>query len=139
MLGAIASSEAEYATEWQFSAAGSLLEECFQLLSELESTAEPMEDSLKQVYSMLKKVKREMNVVLSTSIKRPAEADLKRWTSILSDIDEQRNRAHGIFGCERGDQENEFEANLSGAPPGQIACSKLFDGCYEALTMLKQR
>jgi hypothetical protein len=130
VLGAIASSEAEYSTEWKQSHAEKLLAECLNIVERLQVTCEEMPPAVAAAHNNLSILKRELSVAASSAGPPDAEK-LKSWRATVNDIDEARAASGGVFG---GEGEGGLEA-----PAGQVACTRLLKQCYELLNELAER
>ena len=121
LLMGIASSKAEYASEWSGSEAETLLQECLQLAQHLEDTAEQMPPKMAEVYDRLKRLKNELKGATATH-GRPDESRLKAWWKEVDAVEEERAAGGGVWGGGEGG---------INAPPGQAVCRHLLDQCYE--------
>ena len=129
LLGAIASSEAEYSKEWKGSRAEKLLIECQGILTELEATSESMPPEVENIYDKLQALKKQLSVAASSS-DPPDKARMDEWVSAVHAIDDARAASNGIFGCQKGNLE---------APAGQIACNRVLKQCHQLIHQLDQR
>ena len=132
VLMAILSAEAEYAEEWDESAAKKVAEECLNIVEQLQVTAEEMNDDMKKVYNELQSLKKDLNIAVSKS-GRPSNEELKAWIRRADDVDDERAKHGGVFGGKSGD------VGGVDSPGGQAVCSHLLEDCYRMLKELLER
>jgi hypothetical protein len=137
LIMAILSAKAEYATEWEDSQAKNIADECLMLLDQLEGTAEEMSEAMKEVFFLLKNLKKELSTAVSKA-GRPPDEELKSWIKQADDIDDERAKRGGVFGGTEGDVAGGGGGAVN-APAGQAVCTHYLEDCYRMLKELLER
>lgn len=99
------------------------------MVEELEASAEEMPGEVAEVHAQLALLHRELQAMASTS-SSPNAQQLGAARRALDAIDNERAAHGGVFGGGGGE---------GGARPGQAACARLLEECYELAHELEER